>query len=478
MNSNNKNGSNYKIELVARYENALAQNEQLYLDPSEICDIVNWYAVSECFEEAQAALQYGFVIHPENTILLIEQAYLFLDLAQLKEAKAVVNYLKDENSADIFILKGEIALNEGKLDKAEEIFQSIDQEDLKKFEILQNIAQIYLNMGYPDLAISWIEKGKDNFCNDEAYIAVLAECYRQTNTFIDKAIDCYNDLIDRDPYNALYWCGLANTYYKLEQYEQALEAVEFALTSDSDCGEAYHIKAHAHNQLGNTKEAIDGYKKAMENGILQEAYGLTFIGIAYNNNQQWEKAVNVFYQALDCIKEHPRMDILLTEIYSNLILIFLNMGDIEDAKQISEINCQTNPNMPLTHIIDGKVKLAQSDIEGAHNAWEKACQLSSEADIFIQIADILIEAGYIESAICYLEQASVLNPEFPKLYNKLALLCVIAKNAEKFCVYNEKLEDPVTLDDAQNYLQSINPDLIEGFNDFIIRVKEIEKSNL
>ena len=154
------------------------------------------------------------------------------------------------------------------------------------------------------------------------------------------------------------------------------------------------------------------------------------------------------------------------------------MGDIEDAKQISEINCQTNPNMPLTHIIDGKVKLAQSDIEGAHNAWEKACQLSSEADIFIQIADILIEAGYIESAICYLEQASVLNPEFPKLYNKLALLCVIAKNAEKFCVYNEKLEDPVTLDDAQNYLQSINPDLIEGFNDFIIRVKEIEKSNL
>ena len=47
MNSNNKNGSNYKIELVARYENALAQNEQLYLDPSEICDIVNWYAVSE-----------------------------------------------------------------------------------------------------------------------------------------------------------------------------------------------------------------------------------------------------------------------------------------------------------------------------------------------------------------------------------------------------------------------------------------------
>ncbi len=478
MNTNNKDGSDSRLELVTIYENAKGHENQLYLDPSEFCDIANWYAVNERFEDAQSALHYGFSIHPDNTMLFIEQAYLYLDLSELKKAKAVVNCISDEYNSDVNILKGEIALNEGKLDKAEELFNNISEEDLKKFDVLQNISQIYLNMGYPDLAISWLEKEKDAYGNSEAYIASIAECYRQKNGCTEKAVDCYNELIDRDPYFAPYWCGLANAYYKLSKYDEALEAADFALTSDSECGDAHHIKAHILTQLGNTKEAIESYKEAMKSGVIQEAYGFTFIGIAYSNNKQWGKAVDAFYNALESIKDHPKMDILLAEIYTNLALIFLNMGEMDDALQISEINCQTNPNMAITHIIDGRVKLASSDIEGAHNAWEKACQLSGDADTYLQIAEILIEGGYIESAICYLEQAAEINPEYPKLLNKIALLCVIVKNAEKFCKYNHLLDKPVTIEEARQHLEQINPELIDDFIDFMNRVNEIENTNL
>ena len=132
MNSFNKSDEEYKKELVAQYEDALAQNRLPYLDPIEICDLANWYAVKEDFDKAQEVLKLGFSLHPNNTLILIEQAYLYLDLANIKEAKSVINCINDEYNPDVIILKGEILLNEGKLDEADKLFQSLSEEELNK----------------------------------------------------------------------------------------------------------------------------------------------------------------------------------------------------------------------------------------------------------------------------------------------------------------------------------------------------------
>ena len=76
------------------------------------------------------------------------------------------------------------------------------------------------------------------------------------------------------------------------------------------------------------------------------------------------------------------------------------------------------------------------------------------------------------------EQAAEINPEYPKLLNKIALLCVIVKNAEKFCKYNHLLDKPVTIEEARQHLEQINPELIDDFIDFMNRVNEIENTNL
>ena len=74
-------------ELIAQYETAKAENRQLYLDADQLADIADWYASERKFKEAQEAITYGLKIHPGNTDLLIEQAYLYLDTQKLQKAK-------------------------------------------------------------------------------------------------------------------------------------------------------------------------------------------------------------------------------------------------------------------------------------------------------------------------------------------------------------------------------------------------------
>ena len=171
----NDSQDNSKKELTERYETGLSQNSIPYFDQHEVSEIVDWYASNGNFVQAQAVLDYGLSIHPGSTILLVEQAYLYLDLSKLKEAKLTAESIVDKTDTDVVILKGEIYLNEGNLKAAEEMFFSIDKADLPDIEVIQNVAQLYVTMGYAEKAIEWLagefEKHKDN----EDFLLLLAD---------------------------------------------------------------------------------------------------------------------------------------------------------------------------------------------------------------------------------------------------------------------------------------------------------------
>ena len=45
------------VTLITNYEEAKAENRQLYLDADQLADIADWYASERKFEEAQEVLQ-------------------------------------------------------------------------------------------------------------------------------------------------------------------------------------------------------------------------------------------------------------------------------------------------------------------------------------------------------------------------------------------------------------------------------------
>ena len=154
--------------LITNYEEAKAENRQLYLDADQLADIADWYASERKFEEAQEVITYGLKIHPGNTALLIEQAYLYLDTQKLQKAKKVADSITEDFDSEVKLLKAELLLNGGKLEEAQWLLSTIADAD--ELETIIDVVFLYLDMGYPDAAKEWLDRGKSRYAEDEEYM--------------------------------------------------------------------------------------------------------------------------------------------------------------------------------------------------------------------------------------------------------------------------------------------------------------------
>ena len=76
--------------MAEQYEAAKAENRTIYLDADDLADLADWYAVHHKYAMATEVVEYGLGIHPDNTALLVEQAYLFLDTQHKEQAKRYI----------------------------------------------------------------------------------------------------------------------------------------------------------------------------------------------------------------------------------------------------------------------------------------------------------------------------------------------------------------------------------------------------
>ena len=64
------------VTLITNYEEAKAENRQLYLDADQLADIADWYASERKFEEAQEVITYGLKI-PQGAFYLFPKCDSF-----------------------------------------------------------------------------------------------------------------------------------------------------------------------------------------------------------------------------------------------------------------------------------------------------------------------------------------------------------------------------------------------------------------
>lgn len=63
---------------------------------------------------------------------MVEQAYLYLDTMKLQKAKNVAECITETYETEVKLLKAEILLNEGNLDEAEKLLDSIEDKESAK----------------------------------------------------------------------------------------------------------------------------------------------------------------------------------------------------------------------------------------------------------------------------------------------------------------------------------------------------------
>lgn len=323
-------------EMAEQYEAAKAENRTIYLDADDLADLADWYAVHHKYAMATEVVEYGLGIHPDNTALLVEQAYLFLDTQHKEQAKDILERIAEESS-EVKVLKANLLLGEGKEEEAEAILNSIDDKD--DLANIVDVSYMYIDMGFPEKALTWLTRGLEKYAEEEAYLAVTGDCYYAQGLF-EKATFFFNKLIDKNPYSAPYWFGLARCYFDQQMFDKAIEACDYATVADDEFADAYLMKGHSFFQLGNEESAMENYLQAEKFHLVSHGFINTFIGLNKTSKGEWKEGYDYLEKAITAEDSH---DFALPSLYANAALCLHKMGKKRKAHQYCKKHTTWHP---------------------------------------------------------------------------------------------------------------------------------------
>lgn len=438
-------------EMAEQYEASRAANQPIYLDAEDLADLTDWYATRSKYELAKDAVEYGLNMHPGNTDLLTQEAYLYIDAGNIQIAQEIVNQISDDYLPEVKILKANLLMRQGETDEAEDLLDTIeDKEDLAN---IVEASYMYLDTGYPEKALEWLSRGQEMYSDEESYIAVTADCY-YAQGLVEKASSFYNKLIDKNPYSAPYWFGLARCYFDQQMLDKAIEACDYAIISDEEFTDAYIMRGHAFFQLGNGESAYENYALAGKYNALSTDVLHMFMGLSKLSSKKWDTAYDHLQKALDC--QEPDSPVLST-LYSQAAFCLFKLGKKRKANQYFKKSHELDSNDVDAYLLEGRAYMENEDYEKGVKNWAKALEISPTADIWNEIGMYSVEMGQLDYAKMAFEQVQKLEPDFEKINEKLAALCLILKDKENFQKYNRLCDNPIDMDvlkELEDLLQS------------------------
>ncbi len=450
-------------ELITQYEDGKKEGKLPYLDGCQLADIVAQYSFDKRFEEAQEAIDYGSKLHPENIELQIEQIYLYLDTEQIAKAEECAQTLPDSYSPDVKLIKIEICLAKDDLEGAKAIEETFKQ--INNQEVLFSLVTLYLQAGYPEEGITLLESYQGDE-EDEEYLNILADCMCNANKR-EEANRIFNKLIDKDPYNPVYWMGIAKNYFINGENEKAIEALDFALAADDTFTEAIVMKGHCFLQLGNMEKALEYYQAAQNTDILPEGILDTFLGICYVQKEEWRKANEAFDKAIQYYTRSH--DEFAKDVYYYKLTCVINMKKFKESHQICKLLKEWDPGVAEPYMQDARTYILEEKVEEAQKEWKKALKIAPDAETWMLISEAYQEVNMIKEAYRCLKKVKELTPNHPGIDRQLALAAIFSGDREGFFKYNVLTDSPVDLEELYDELQQIDS-LPE---DMLFRVKNL-----
>ena len=228
---------------------------------------------------------------------------------------------------------------------------------------------------------------KRDTTNAEAYQSYLRGRYfwnKRTADGIKKAIEQFQQAIERDPNYALGYVGLADSYGLLEEYAgiptsetlpKARAAVDRALQLDDSLSEAHVSSAFIFWQSWHWAEAEAEYKRAIS---LNPNYPTAhhWLSIYFRAKLQLEDSLRE-------IKRAQELDPLSPVINQNVAEVYLLKNDLTSAVEQCKRIIDLDPTFPGAHDELGFAYLKQEHYEEASAEFQKTVELSGGASRYL-----------------------------------------------------------------------------------------------
>jgi len=228
--------------------------------------------------------------------------------------------------------------------------------------------------------------GRDT-ANSEAYQFYLRGRYfwnKRTEDGIKKAIEQFQQAIERDPNYALGYVGLADCYLlqeliahvpATEVLPKARAAVDRALQIDDSLAEAHTSSARTYQSLWRWAEAEEEFKRAIS---LNANYPTAHLWFAV-----YLRIRRQFAEAMRENKRAQELDPLSPTIGRQVGAAYLLQNDINSAIEQCQKTIELDPNFHLAHETLGWAYLKQRRYEEAVTEFQRAVELSGRASTML-----------------------------------------------------------------------------------------------
>lgn len=178
------------------------------------------------------------------------------------------------------------------------------------------------------------------------------------------------------------------------------------------------------------------------------------MGQLYVDTKKWPEAFKLLQQAKREEKE-LKEPISRSTLYSALALC-LKHADKEGNKQLIMKYCLKAIDLDYYNVtaqlLAGLIFIEEGEMQTGLSMWKEISELVPEASTWWELSSYSLEASLFDHAIEALKKVEALEPDYPNLYKRLAITCILAGKPEEGYRYNRK--DPSPID--QRDLEDIN----------------------
>lgn len=273
-------------EILDSYEKQKEQGQSIYLDAEDFADIADFYLGHDLPELAMEAVEKGLEVHLGDEVLLVMKSATYIFGHQYAAAEAILKSLNEENSDvkyQFAQLQYAYYFNTQKADEIWREWLTMVEDDGGESDewmrenyihIISSIVELRgtdKNTGERlwnmDAARKWIKEYIDLFKplgKSDSDLQLVDIC--RENGLADLMCEALTLVLETKPYLPKGWSNLALAYFSEQNYEQALEACDFALAVDANDLDALLTKAHTVYGMGHKKESAPVFKEYLEKG--------------------------------------------------------------------------------------------------------------------------------------------------------------------------------------------------------------------
>lgn len=383
---------------VLHFERVSKAGAIQYIDIDEMETVIDFYLESNDVESVQKAVSYAERLFPNSNEIKLRRAHMYSVQGNPQGALSLLKEIlrREPGNTDAEYAMGIVYGMLGQSQRAIQYYQLASADGCELGLLYGNMADEYYKLEQYDKAVAYYKKAIAENPDEERSMYNLLSIYDEQNR-IDDIVDYFRQQTKKHPYSVCAWMAYGHACLRLDLYEQAIEAYEYAIVIDKTFVQAYFCLCDAYHSAGNNAKAVAVLHECLD--YSEDKSWIYFsIGMIYMESLNIASAIVYFRKT---VQDDPYYG----DAWQMLGQCYMRDGDLYTALEMSERAVSVNPQSTLYMRQAAGLYDQIGDTEKADSLYQYTLHLDGALDdCWLDYSDFLIRHERYDDAINILDK--------------------------------------------------------------------------